>query len=303
MSGGGSLKVIIGSFLANVGIAAAKWGAAFFTGSGAMMAEAIHSSADCMNQVLLLVGARQAQKPPDEIHPLGYGRSAYFWSFLVALMIFFGGGVLSINEGWEKTHHPEQPDHVWVAFVILGVSLVLEAAAAAQAAIEINKKRGGKVGFFEYLRLTTDVDLVVLFAENAAAVVGLFFAIGALALTVLTHNAAWDGYGCLVIGVLLTFVAWFLAREVKSLLDGERADPTIEEAIKIEASADARLGQVLRVITLQQGPSQVLVAAKLKVDPELKGGELITAINEFETRVRARCPEVKWQFIEPDFEA
>lgn len=300
MSAGGSLKVIIGSLAANLGIAAAKGVAAFYTGSGAMLAEAIHSSADCMNQVLLLIGARQAAQPPDSTHPLGYGRSAYFWSFLVALMIFFGGGVLSINEGWEKTHHPDKPDHVWVAFVVLGVSVVLEFGAMVQAMLEINKRREGKVGFFEYLRLTTDADLVILFAENAAAVVGLVLAISALALTVVTGDAHWDGYGCLAIGVLLTIVAWFLAREVKSLLDGERADPIIEQGVREEAAKDSRFDEVLRVISLQQGPSQVLLAVKLKVTKQISAQELITAINEFEDRVRARFPDVKWQFIEPD---
>jgi len=294
------MKVILGSLAANVGIAIAKGVAAFFTGSGSMLAEAIHSSADCMNQILLLVGARQAAAPPDALHPLGYGRSAYFWSFLVALMIFFGGGVFSIREGWHKVVHPDPVEHVWMGFAVLGTALVLEAAAAVQAASAINEKRG-KVPFFTYLRLTTDVDLVVLFAENSAAVVGLVLAMAALGLASLTGDAHWDGYGSMVIGALLTLVAFFLAREVKSLLDGERADPLIEEAFRNEAKSDARVGEVIRVITLQQGPSQVLLAAKLKVPREQSSEVLVEAFNSLESRMRARCPEVKWQFLEPDF--
>lgn len=299
MSHGGSLKVILGSLVANVGIAAAKGVAAFFTGSGAMLAEAIHSSADCMNQILLLIGTRQAQTPPDERHPMGYGRAAYFWSFLVALMIFFGGGVLSIREGVHKVQVPDPVEHVWVGFAVLGVSLVLEGAAMVQAIVELNKKRGA-TPFFSHLGDTTDVDLVVLFAENAAAVVGLVFAMAALGLAATTGDARWDGYGSITIGALLTVVAWFLAREVKSLLEGERADPAIERVFREEAARDERLGEVLRVLTIQQGPSQVMLAAKLKVRDGVASQDLVTAINELEARTKGRCPEVIWQFIEPD---
>lgn len=302
MSAGGSIKVIIGSLLVNVSIAIAKGVAAAVTGSGSMLAEAIHSLADCTNQILLLVGAKQAQQAPDETHPLGYGRAAYFWSFLVALMIFFGGGVFSIREGVHKIIHPDPVEHVWVGFAVLAVSLVLEGAATAQCYRAINRQRG-QVPFWAYLRLTTDVDIVVLFAENAAAVVGLFFAIVALALAVTTGDAHWDGYGSAFIGVLLTLVAGFLGREVKSLLDGERADPNIEAAFRDEVKVDARLGEVLRVITLQQGPAQVLLAAKLSVQKGLVSQELIEAFNRLEERVKKRCPDVKWQFIEPDSEA
>ncbi|HEU4406136.1 MAG TPA: cation diffusion facilitator family transporter [Polyangiaceae bacterium] len=301
MSAGGSIKVIIGSLAVNVAIALSKGVAAAVTGSGAMLAEAIHSSADCTNQILLLIGAKQAETPADETHPLGYGRAAYFWSFLVALMIFFGGGVFSIREGVHKIIHPDPVEHVWAGFAVLGVSLVLEGAATVQCYRAINAQRG-PVPFFAFLRRTTDVDVVVLFAENAAAVVGLCFAIAALALAVLTGDAHWDGYGSAVIGVLLTLVAGFLGREVKSLLDGEKADPRIEQAFRDEVKADARLGETLRVITLQQGPSQVLLAAKLSVQKGVVSQELVEAFNRLEERVKKRCPEVKWQFIEPDSE-
>jgi cation diffusion facilitator family transporter len=302
MSAGGSLKVIIGSLVVNVSIAIAKGIAAAVTGSGSMLAEAIHSSADCTNQILLLVGAKQAEQPPTETHPLGRGRAAYFWSFLVALMIFFGGGVFSIREGVHKIVHPDPVEHVWAGFAVLFVSIALEGAATVQCYRAINAQRG-RVPFWSYLRLTTDVDVVVLFAENAAAVVGLALAVAALALAVVTGDAHWDGYGSAVIGVLLTLVAGFLGREVKSLLEGERADPVIEEAFREEVKADARLGEVLRVITLQQGPSQVILAAKLAVQKGLVSQELIEAFNALEQRVKKRRPDVKWQFIEPDSEA
>ncbi|MBS2026718.1 MAG: cation diffusion facilitator family transporter [Deltaproteobacteria bacterium] len=301
MEHGGSLKVVLGSLAGNVAIVIAKVAAAVVTGSGSMLGEAIHSSADCMNQVLLLVGARQAQKPPSASHPMGYGRSAYFWSFVVALMLFFGGGVFSIREGFEKLHDPEPLSHLSAAVVILLVSLVIEALSLGQAARELNRRRGA-VGFFTYLRQTTDADLVVLFAENGGDVVGLLLALGALGLSVVTGDPRWDAMGSLGIGVLLTLIAGVLAREVTSLLLGERADPAIERAFREEAAADPELGPVLRVITVQQGPAQVMIAAKIFAKPGLDAAALAHAYNRLESRMRARCPEVKWQFLEPDVE-
>lgn len=299
MSAGGSLKVIIGSLVANLGIAAAKGVAAFITGSGAMLAESIHSSADCTNQILLLIGAKQASAPPDEHHPMGRGRAAYFWSFLVALMIFAGGGVMSIREGIHKVITPDPVEHVWVGFAVLGVSLVLEGAAALQCKRALDDARGD-TPFFRHLQQTTDVDVVILFAENGAAVLGLVLAMIALALAATTGDARWDGIGSIAVGVLLTLVAFFLSREVKSLLEGERADPGVEAAFREEAAKASEWTGVLRVITIQQGPGQVMLAAKLAVKPDIESMQLARAMNDLEDRVRARRPEVKWQFIEPD---
>ena len=300
MADSGSLRVIFGSLAANLGIALTKGVAAFFTGSGSMLGEAIHSAADCMNQVLLLIGHRQAEKPPTDAHPMGQGRAAYFWSFLVALMLFLGGGIFSIHEGMERLRTPEPLEHVWIGLVVLLLGLVMETAALVQASRALNAKRGD-VPFFAYLRVTTDADLVVLFAENSADVLGLLVALAALGLAKLTGDTRWDAYGSIGIGAILTLVSWFLAREVKSLLIGERADPLIEEVFREEVAADReRLGTVLRIITIQQGPAQVMLAAKLDVPPALAAGVLVAAINELEDRVRARRADVRWQFIEPD---
>jgi cation diffusion facilitator family transporter len=295
----GSLKVILGSLAGNAAIALAKIIAAVLTGSGSMLGEAIHSVADCMNQLLLLVGARQARKPASASHPMGYGRSAYFWSFLVALMLFFGGGVFSIREGIEKVHEHGGVDHLAVALTILLISLVIELLSLWQAAHELNQRRG-EVGFLAYLRQTTDADLVVLFAENAGDVVGLLLALCALLATAATGDPRWDAYGSLAIGGLLTLIAVGLAREVASLLLGERADPGIERAFREEVARDASLGPVLRVITVQQGPAQVMIAAKIMAKAGLDAPQLAEAYNRLEDRVRTRCPEVKWQFLEPD---
>jgi cation diffusion facilitator family transporter len=301
MSEGHSTKVVLTSLAANGAIALAKFGAAVFTHSGSMMAEAIHTSADCLNQVLLLVGVRQASGGPTEKHPLGTGRASYFWSFLVALMLFFGGGVFSIGEGAEKVLHPEPLHHEGVALGILGFSLVLEILSLAQCLGEVKKKRG-TLGSYEYLRITKDAELVVCTGENFAAVIGLLFAFLAL-LGARYVDPRFDGVGSILVGLVLVWVAIFLARKVKSLLLGERADPEIEASVHAAAKEDPRIVEVLRLISVQQGPGEVMIAAKVRISDGLTAGDVAVAINEFESRVRARLPDVKWQFIEPDIAA
>ncbi len=290
---------IIQSLLVNVAIAVAKLVAAFLTGSGAMLAEAIHSSADCSNQLLLLLGLRQSKKPPDASHPLGYGRELYFWSFMVAMLLFSGGGVFSIYEGVHKILHPEPIEHVWIGLGVLGFSLVLEGGSALSNVRELDARRGA-VPFFRYLKETKDSDLIVVFGENAAASLGLAFAIATTLLAWSTGDGRFDGVGSLLVGVVLVGVAVFLAREVKSLLVGESADPSVRKAVEDAAEAHPMIGEVLRVITLQQGPGEILVAAKVRLTGDLSGAEVVRAINEFEEDLHRRCPEVRWSFIEPD---
>ncbi len=301
MSEGHSTKVVLSSLGANLAIALAKTGAAVFTHSGSMTAEAIHTFADCLNQLLLLVGIKQSATGPSEKHPLGTGRASYFWSFIVALMLFFGGGVFSIGEGVEKALHPEPVEHVPVGLAILGFSFVLEALSLRQCVQEINKKRGA-MGFMAYLDVTKDAELVVCTGENFAAVVGLGFAFAAMLLAVYV-NPRFDGVGSVLVGVVLVWVAYFLARKVKSLLLGEVADPEVEAAVRDAAKADARIVEVLRLISVQQGPGEVMIAVKLRIGDDLRGAEVVEVINAFETRVRTAMPDVKWQFIEPDVAA
>ena len=298
----GSTAHIIQSLVANTAIAAAKGVAAVFTGSGAMVAETIHSTADCGNQLLLLLGVKRSGKPADAAHPLGYGRALYFWSFMVALMLFLGGGVFSIYEGIHKIRHPEPVERVWLGLLILGFSLAVEGWATIGNIRELGRRRG-KVRFFRYLRDTKDSDLVVVFGENSAAVLGLTLAMGALGIARATGDGRWDGVGSAAIGVVLIAVAVFLAVEVKSLLIGERADPAIDEAVHELIRADARIHEVLQLITVQQGPGEVLVAIKLRVRPDLTAEELGHAINEFEVKLRAARPEARWCFVEPDLRA
>lgn len=290
---------IVQSLLVNVAIAIVKAIAALLTKSGSMLAEALHSFSDCGNQILLLVGVRQAKKPADERHPLGYGRAVYFWSFMVALMLFLGGGVFSIYEGLHKIREPEPVERVALGVGILLVSLVLEGGALLSNVRELNKRRGDKP-FFAYLRDTTDSDLVVVFAENGAAVLGLAFAVAALGLAAATGDGRWDGVGSALIGLVLVGVAIFLAVEVSSLLLGEAAAPEIAEALRGIITQMPDVTRLLNVLTMQQGPGEVLVHVKLAFRPDLTIDEACRIINDFEARLRKARPEVRWVFVEPD---
>ncbi|MBK7823886.1 cation diffusion facilitator family transporter [Nannocystis sp.] len=294
-----STSHIIQSLMVNLIIAAAKGVAALLSGSGSMLAETLHSFADCGNQLLLLLGVKKSRHAPTAAHPLGYGRALYFWSFMVALLLFTGGGVFSIYESIHKLGHPEPVGDMRLALAILGFSLVLEGWATLKNVQELNKRRKGRP-FFRFLSDSKDSDLVVVFGENAAAVLGLGIALLAITLAALTGDGSWDAIGSLFIGVVLIGVAIFLAIEVKSLIIGEAADPEIAAAVTTTAAEDPRLTRVLHMITIQQGPAEVLLIMKASFAPGLSVEDVARAINDFEDRLRGRCPEVRWSFIEPD---
>lgn len=296
---GDSTSHILQSLVINLTIAGAKGVAAFFTGSGAMLAETIHSAADCGNQLLLLLGVRRSRAPATESHPMGHGRALYFWSFMVALLLFSGGGVFSIYEGIHKIQHPEPVENIFLAFGILLFSLGLEGYATFSNVREANQRRG-QVPFLRFVRDTKDSDFVVVMGENSAATLGLSLALGALLLAHLTGDARWDAVGSLAIGVVLILVAVFLATEVKSLLIGEAADPAIEAGARAALAEFPELGALLRIITVQQGPGQVMVAMKIRPRAELTVETLSELINRFERRLEALRPEVVWSFVEPD---
>lgn len=295
----GSASHVIQSLVVNTAIAGAKGIAAFFTGSGAMLAEAIHSASDCINQILLLVGIKQIAKPADEKHPLGYGRSMYFWSFIVSLMLFTGGGIFSIYEGLHKIGTPEAVENVFIGIGILVFSLILEGSATYSNIKELNIRKKDK-GFIQYLKDTKDSDLVVVFGENSAAVVGLFLASIALILSHITADSRWDGVGSLLVGIVLVLVAIFLGFEIKSLLLGESADPEINNSTKKLISKYENIQDVINIITVQQGPGEVMLAMKLKFK-NVPSDLLVKDINSFEQDLKKLHPEIKWSFIEPDF--
>jgi len=296
----GSTGQILTSLVVNLVIATSKGVAAVITGSGALLAETIHSFGDCANQLLLLLGVKQAARPPSPKYPLGQGRALYFWSFIVALLLFSGGGVFSIYEGLHKIRHPEPVGDITAGLVVLGLAVALEGWATLGNLKEMKARRGTKP-LLRYLRDTKDSDLVVVFGENAAAVLGLLLALAAVILARQTGDGRWDGAGSLAVGVVLVGVAIFLAREIMSLLVGEAADPEIEATARTLADEDPNIDAVLRLLTVQQGPGEVVVAMKVKMKAGLTtGGSLCDALNAYEVKLQAARPEVKWSFIEPD---
>ncbi|CAN5523724.1 cation diffusion facilitator family transporter [soil metagenome] len=294
-----STKHIIQSLVVNLLITLAKAFAAFMTKSGSMLAETIHSFADCGNQGLLLMGVKQAQKAPNAKHPMGYGRSVYFWSFMVAMMLFSLGGMFSIYEGVHKIQHPEKVENVMWGVGILLFSICLEGYSAYSNVVELNIRRKER-GFFQFLKETKDSDLVVIFGENSAAVVGLVFALIALLASYYTGDGRYDGIGSLAIGIVLVGVAIFLAKELKPLLIGESADIIVTEKVQKIAEEHPQIKEILNCITIQQGPGEILMCVKIVCEPNLNTAQISDLINDFELRIRTECSEVRWLYVEPD---
>jgi cation diffusion facilitator family transporter len=297
---GSSLRAILYAFLANLFIALTKTGAAIYTHSGSMLAEAIHSYADCGNQVLLYIGLRQAQQPPDETHPLGYGRLSYFWSFLVAILLFSLGGLFSIYEGWHKLHAPEPLNQAWVALVVLGISIALETGSLLGCLREIEKLRRGR-SFGKWLKRTRNAELVVVLGEDIAALLGLVIAFVFVSLAALTGDTRFDALGSISIGVVLIAISVFVASRIKRLIVGTSAEEDLRTAIDAFIRQDPAIGRVFNAITQQVG-AKVMLAAKIELRPDLSIGEAVAAINALERRIRAEFPEIGWCFMEPDVE-
>jgi cation diffusion facilitator family transporter len=293
-----STKAILYAFVANLGIAIAKTWAALYTGSGSMLAEAIHSYADSGNQVLLFVGLKQSQRPADADHPLGYGKLTYFWSFIVALMLFSLGGVFSIYEGIHKLQHPEPLNQVWVAILVLVLAVVLESTAMFGVLTEIKKLRAKK-SLRQWLKTTRNAELVVVLGEDFAALTGLSFALVFLMLAAITDDPKYDAIGSICIGVVLIFVSVFVAIRIRDLLIGKSAEPDLQAEVNALIEADPMIEKVFNIITFQMGP-QVMLAAKVKIQSDLTINEAIIKINSLEKRLKEHRPEIGWCFIEPD---
>jgi len=294
----GTARAILYAFLANGGIAIAKTVVAWITGSGSMLAEAIHSYADTGNQVLLYLGLKQAARPPDPEHPLGYGKLSYFWSFIVALMLFSLGGLFSIYEGLHKLQHPELLEQAWMAIVVLVVAIVLESFSLMGCLTEINIIRG-KRPFREWLEHTRNSELVVVLGEDVAALLGLTLALIFVSLAALTGDPMFDAVGSMSIGVVLIIISIFLTMRVRSLLVGRSADPEIQEAIAETIRKDDDIVELFNVITMQFGPD-TLMAAKIRMKSGIDIDTAVAGINELERELKNKIPELKWCFIEPD---
>jgi cation diffusion facilitator family transporter len=299
MAGGSdSIRAIVFALGANFAIAVAKGVAAFFTGSSAMLAETVHSLADCGNQLLLLLGIRRAGKPPSPDYPLGYGKEIYFWSFLVALMLFSVGGMFSLYEGIHKLQHPEPIKHWYWAAGVLTFGIVAESISMRACMLEVNKSRGSR-SLWQWFRQSRQAELVVIFGEDLAALVGLVLALAAVMLTVITGNPLWDAIGTITIGALLVVVAVFVAIEVKAMLIGQSVDPEREQEMRRFIEAREEVGRVISLITLQLG-NEVMVAVQAEMGENQTTHHLAEEINRIERAFKAQFPEVRWSFFEPD---
>lgn len=298
MAGHESKKAIYYALAANFGIALAKGVATFITMSGSMLAETIHSLADCINQVLLLVGMKRAQIPANEDHPLGYGKVAYFWSFIVAMLLFSVGGLFSIYEGTHKLHLNEPINQAWIALGVLGVSIILEISSLLGALAQIKLIKKEKT-FFSWLKTTRSSELIVVLGEDIAAVLGLVTAFVFVLLAWLLEKPVFDALGSIFIGLILLIVSFFLIIRMKSLLIGKSADPEIQAVIDAQIASDPHIEKVLNSITIQVGP-YIMLAAKIKMTGNMEIESACKAINTMEQKLKKAVPDVKWSFIEPD---
>lgn len=298
----GSLKVILTALLANLGIAASKFLGAFFTHSASMMAEAIHSTVDSTNQILLLIGQKAEKKSPDETFPMGYGRETFFWSFIVALLLFSLGGVFAIYEGFHKLHQTELISNPWVALSILIVSLLLEGFSfySCLKEIRLNNPFGS---LRNWMKHSTDAGLLVIFLEDLGALLGLLIAFCCLLLSVLLENSIYDAIGSIVVGGLLVVVAIVLGIKMKSLLIGVTPHRDYKKTLQPLLESFVPTASILKLIAIQTGGNEVMIAMKITHGCETDVVTFIEKINLFEKKIKNHHAEIRWLFVEPDFSA
>ena len=294
-------KALLLSLGANVGIAAAKFAVFGVTGSSALLTEALHSTADCGNQLLLFLGLRLGRKPATSKHPLGQGQAAFVASFLVALLLFTVGGLYSLYEGLHKIRHPERPEHLWWAVALLIFAALLEALSFG-GALRAARAERGKRTLLRYLQQSSATELVVVLAEDAAALIGLGIALAAVLMVMATGNAVWDGVGSLLIGLLLMAVAAFVGTEVTSLLMNEAPPLALRAALRMAVDEDPEVEHCLNLIAVVVGPERLMVSLQVKFKDQPSGHALVEAINALEARLHAQFPQIQHLFVEPDEE-
>jgi cation diffusion facilitator family transporter len=294
----GSRKAIAAAFLANLGIALAKFAGFAVTGAASLLAEAIHSVADTGNQALLFLGGRRSRRRPTAQHPFGFGQERYFWAFIVALMLFSLGGLFAALEGIDKLVHPHELESFPIALIVLGVAIVLEGISFRTAVKQASAvRRGGS--WWQYIRRAKAPELPVVLLEDTGALLGLSLALVGITAAEFTGNSRWDALGSIGIGILLGVIAIVLAKEMKSLLIGESASGHLEDAIRAAMVDGAKVQRVIHLRTMHLGPEELLVAAKLEIDaPSV--ADLARAIDDAEARVRAAVPIAGVIYVEPD---
>ena len=301
MSASGGTKAIIAALLANAGIALAKFVGYLVTGSSSMLAEAVHSVADTSNQGLLLLGGKRAQRAATAEHPFGYGRDRYFYSFVVALLLFSLGSVFALYEGIHKLESHEPLTSPLVAVIILVVAVALE-GYSFRTAIKESRPLKARSTWWQFIRQSKSPELPVVLLEDFGALIGLVLALLGVGLTLLTGNALFDALGTIAIGVLLGVIAIILIIEMKSLLIGEGAAPPVLGRIVGAIEGDGPVQRVIHIRTQYLGPEELLVAAKIALDPCVSAEDVARGIDAAEQRVRAAVPEARLIYLEPDLD-
>jgi len=301
-SHGGSAKVIVTALLANLGIAVAKFVGAFISGSASLLAEAIHSLVDSTNQILLLIGSKKSLKAPDEKHPLGYGREAFFWSFIVAILLFSMGGLFAIYEGVHKLDEQGEISSPLIGLGIFIVSIFLEGYSFWACYKEVkNQNQFGSL--WQWFKNTKSSELLVIFTEDAAALTGLVVAAICLGLAWATGQSYWDSVGSILVGTILVIVAILLSIEVKSFIIGESPTNDIRDFIFAEVPKRFPGGKVLKLIAVQTGSDEVMLSYKLHPGDTVKDvDKAITLVNELEKITKSQFKAIRWQFVELDKE-
>lgn len=293
------MRAVIAALAVNLAIAVAKFIAFLLSGSASMLAEAVHSVADTGNELLLLIGRGRSRRARTIEHPFGFGRERYFYSFVVAVMLFTIGAAFSVYDGVHKIMSPARVESPTVAFLVLGVSAVLEALSLRTAIREANEIRGG-LGWGEFVHSTKSAELPVVLMEDLAALFGLSFASLGVLLSVLTGNGAWDGAGSVLVGLLLACAAFIVGYETKSLLIGESASSEVSAAIVSALESGSEDFQVIHLRTSHVGPESLLITAKIAVPPQMSAAELAAGIDAAEVRIRGTVPIAETIYLEPD---
>jgi cation diffusion facilitator family transporter len=298
MAKSGTNVAVWAALAGNVLVAATKFVAAAVSGSAAMLSEAVHSLVDTVNELLLLYGIARSVRPADRVHPLGYGRELYFWSFVVALLIFALGAGVSLYEGVDRLLHPAPIEHPAVIFVVLAVSLAFEGASWL-VGMRAFRTAKSSLGWWEAFRRSKDPPTFIVVFEDSAAILGIAAAGAGTAAALLTRDSRWDGVASVVISVILAGVAGLLARESKELLIGERADAALSDAIMRTASAIPGVCRANSIVTMQLAPNSVVATLSLDFFDNLRAPDIERAVVELEARVRSAHPEVKALFVKP----
>ena len=302
MSSESNKIVVYAALFGNLAIALVKFVAAYITNSSAMLSEAIHSVVDTLNEILLLYGMKKAEQRPDAHHPFGYGRELYFWAFIVALMVFALGAIVSIYQGILHIIHPEEMHDPMINYIVLGIAILCEGFSWT-VALRTFRKMKGKMGYFEAFRRSKDPTTFTVLFEDTAALVGLFIALTGIFLAHQLNIPELDGAASILIGVVLAVSAWLLARETKGLLLGETADPRLRENVLNIAQQDAAVYSANGVLTEQMGAHQVIASLSLEFKDDLTSDEIEACVNRIEAQIKQLHPEIITLFVKPQTKA